>query len=107
MKFGVFKQISTRTEHRVIHHAAEYDDDGNIIAEAWDEIVEVQAPVIGMVYRDATPEEEAEFERQKAEMPEPEPTAEERLDKLEPRTDALEGTTDDMILLMADLIGGM
>ena len=50
------------------------------------------------VYRDATPEEEAEFERQKAETPPPEPTPEERLD-------ALETTTDDMILLMADLIG--
>lgn len=37
----------------------------------------------GMVYRDATPEEIAEFERQKAEMPEPEPTPEERLDALE------------------------
>lgn len=59
------------------------------------------------VYRDATPEEEAEFESQKAEMPEPEPTAEERLNKLEPRTAALETTTDDMILLMADLIGGV
>lgn len=54
---------------------------------------------IGMIYRDATPEEIAEFERQKAEMLEPEPTPEERLD-------ALETTTDDMILLMAELIGG-
>lgn len=53
----------------------------------------------GMVYRDATPEEEAEFERQREEMPEPEPTAEERID-------VLEGTTDDIILMMADLIGG-
>lgn len=53
----------------------------------------------GIVYRDATPEEIAEFERQKAEMPEPEPTPEKRLD-------ALETTTDDMILLMAELIGG-
>lgn len=53
----------------------------------------------GIVYRDATPEEIAEFERQKAEMPELEPTPEERLD-------ALETTTDDMILLMAELIGG-
>ena len=53
----------------------------------------------GMVYRDATPEEIAEFERQQAEMSEPEPTPEERLD-------ALETTTDDMILLMAELIGG-
>ena len=52
-----------------------------------------------IIYRDATPEEIAEFERQKAEMPEPEPTPEERLD-------ALETTTDDMILLMAELIGG-
>lgn len=59
----------------------------------------------GMVYRDATPDEISEFERQREEMPEP--TAEERLNKLEPRTDALEDTTDDMILMMADLIGGM
>lgn len=52
-----------------------------------------------MIYRDFTTEEEAEFERQQAEMQEPEPTTEERLN-------ALETTTDDMILLMADLIGG-
>lgn len=53
----------------------------------------------GMVYRDATPEEIAEMEAQQAELPEPEPSPEERLD-------ALETTTDDMILLMAELIGG-
>lgn len=107
MRIAEYKQVSTRTEQRVIHHDELWDDNGNIIAEAWDETVDVEVPVMGMVYRDATPEEEAEFERQQAEMPEPEPTAEERLNKLEPRTDALESTTDDMILLMADLIGGM
>ena len=53
----------------------------------------------GMVYRDATQEEITEFERQQKEMPEQEPSPEERLD-------ALETTTDDMILLMAELIGG-
>ena len=52
-----------------------------------------------IIYQDATPEEIAEMERQQEEMPEPEPSPEERLD-------ALEATTDDMILLMADLIGG-
>ena len=52
-----------------------------------------------IIYRDATPEEEAEFERQRAEMPETEPSPEERLG-------ALETTTDDMILLMAEMIGG-
>lgn len=53
----------------------------------------------GMVYRDATQEEIAEFERHQAEMQEQEPSPDERLD-------TLESTTDDMILLMADLIGG-
>ena len=100
MRIAEYKQISTRTEQRVIHHDAIWDDNGNIVAGEWDETVEVQVPVMGMIYRDATPEEEAEFERQQAELPPPEPTPEERLD-------ALETTTDDMILLMADLIGGV
>ena len=100
MRIAEYKQVSTRTEQRVIHHDALWDDNGNVVAGEWDETVEVQVPVMGMVYRDATPEEISEFERQKAEMPEPEPTPEERLD-------ALETTTDDMILLMADLIGGV
>lgn len=38
--------------------------------------------------------------------PEPAETAEERLDKVEKRTDTLETTTDDIVLMMADLIGG-
>lgn len=36
----------------------------------------------------------------------PELTPEERLDSVEQRTDALEANQDDMILIMADLIGG-
>lgn len=99
MRIAGYKKISARTEQRVVHHEAEYDDDGNITAEAWDETVRVQVPVMGMVYRDATPEEIAEMERHHAEMPEQEPSPEERLD-------VLETTTDDMILLMAELIGG-
>lgn len=99
MRYGEYKQVSTRTEHRVIHHEAEYDKDGNITSEAWDETVDVEVPVMGMVYRDATPEEISEFERQREEIPPPEPTPEQRLD-------VLEGTTDDIILMMADLIGG-
>lgn len=59
-----------------------------------------------IIYRDATTDEIEEFERQKAEMPKPEQTTEERLDKVEQRTDTLESATDDLILIMADLIGG-
>lgn len=99
MRIAEYKPISYHTEQRTIHHDAVFDENDNVIAEAYDEIVDVDVPVMGMVYRDATPEEIDEFERQKAEMPEPEPTPDERLD-------ALETTTDDMILLMAELIGG-
>ena len=55
--------------------------------------------IVDGIVMDMTAEEIAELERLQAEMPEPEPTPEERLD-------ALETTTDDMILLMAELIGG-
>lgn len=83
MRIAEYIQVSTKTEQRIIHHAAEHDEHGNLIAEAWDETVEVQVPVMGMVYRDATPEEIAEMERQQAEMPEPETTPEERMDQIE------------------------
>lgn len=48
---------------------------------------------------DMTPEEIAAWEQSIADTPAPEPTAEERIA-------ALESTTDDIILMMADLIGG-
>ena len=51
------------------------------------------------VTRDMTPEEIAEYERIQASLPTPSPTPEQRLD-------TLENTTDDIILMMADLIGG-
>ena len=56
--------------------------------------------------RDMTAEEIAELEAMQAQMPQPAPTPEQRLDKLETRTDTLESASDDIILLMADLIGG-
>lgn len=51
------------------------------------------------IYRDMTPDEIAEMEAMQANTPTPSPTPEQRLD-------VLEGTTDDIILMMADLIGG-
>lgn len=57
-----------------------------------------------IVERDMTPEEMAASEKAKSEVLEL--TPEERLNSIEQRTDALESTTDDVILLMAELIGG-
>lgn len=99
MRIAEYKQIDERIEKYTVIIRAEYDDEGNIITEEHEEIRTRTVPIMGMVYRDATPEEIAEIERMQAEMPEPEPTPEERLD-------AMETTTDDMILLMAELIGG-
>lgn len=50
-------------------------------------------------YRDMTADEIAELEKMQSEAPEPEPTPEERIKELEI-------ITDDIILLMADIIGG-
>ena len=84
-----------------------YDDNGELLTPETVEQYTVNVPIMEARNVDMTPDEIDEFQRQQAELPEPEPTAEERLDKLEPRTDALETTTDDMILLMADIIGGV
>lgn len=103
---GEYKQTGTRTEEYKVIVPAEYDEDGNLISEEHEETRTREIPIMGMVYRDMTPEEIAEVEKLQAEMPEPQPTEEERLDKVEQRTDTLESATDDLVLMMADLIGG-
>ena len=99
MKINELKQIGIREEIRTRVIPATYNDEGILLTEKKTEEYTVEVPVMGVVYRDATTEEIAEMERQKAEIPEPEPSPDERLN-------ALEAATDDMILLMADLIGG-
>ena len=87
MRIAEYKQISTRIEQRVIHHEAEYDDEGNITVEPWDETVEVQVPVMGMVYRDATPEEIEAIEQEET-IDQPK-SPEERIAELEEALDKL------------------
>lgn len=66
----------------------------------WGESMRIAEYINGnVIYRDATADEIAEFDRQQAEMPEPEQTTEERLT-------TLETTTDDIVLMLADIIGG-
>lgn len=76
MRIAEYKQIDERIE--IIRHEATYDEDGNILAEAYDE--EKHIPIMGMVYRDMTPEEIAELPQ---EEPQEEPTQEERLSAIE------------------------
>ena len=99
MKTTEYKQTGTRTESYTVTIPAEYDEEGNIISKEHEETRTREVPIMGMVYRDMTPEEIAEAEKLQAEMPEPEPTPEERLN-------TLETTTDDIVLMLADIIGG-
>ena len=99
MKKNVLVKIGERAEIRERIIPAVYGDDGELLTPETVEQYTVTVPIMEARNVDMTPEEIAEFERQQAEMPEPGPTPEERLD-------ALETTTDDMILLMAELIGG-
>ena len=99
MKKNIVVKIGERTEARERILPAVYDEDGELLIPETVEQYTVNVPVMEARNVEMTAEEIAEMERQQAEMPEPEPTPEERLD-------ALETTTDDMILLMAELIGG-
>ena len=99
MKKNVLVKIGERTEIRERIVPAVYDDNGELLTPETVEQYTVTVPIMEASNVDMTPEEIAEFERQQAEIPEQEPSPEERLD-------ALETTTDDMILLMAELIGG-
>ena len=99
MKKNVLVKVGERTEIRERIVPAVYGEGGELLTPESVEQYTVTVPVMEARNVEMSAEEIAEFERQQAELPEPEPSPEERLD-------ALETTTDDMILLMADLIGG-
>ena len=87
MRIAEYKKISENIEQRVIHHDAICDDAGNSIENEWNETVAVPVPVMGLVYRDATPEEVAEMECHTSCIPEP--TVEEQLADLSDYVDVL------------------
>ena len=99
MKKNVLVQVGEREEQRTRLSPAEYSQTGDLIREAYEETYTVTVPIMEAQNVEMTPEEVAELEAMQAQMPKPVPTPEQRLD-------VLEGTTDDIILMMADLIGG-
>ena len=99
MKKNILIKTGERTETRIRTIPAQYNEMGELIAEAHDETYTVTVPIMAARNVEMTADEIAELEAIQAQMPEPVPTPEQRLD-------VLEGTTDDIILMMADLIGG-
>lgn len=83
MRIAEYKTINVETVTETIIIPAEYDDEGNIITEEHEETITKEVPVMGMVYRDASPEEEAQYAAEQAEIARQEamrePTPEERM----------------------------
>ncbi|MBS5189841.1 MAG: hypothetical protein KHY81_00075 [Lachnospiraceae bacterium] len=80
MRIAEYKQTGTRTEEYTVTIPAEYDDEGNMTVEEHEEVRTREVPVMGLVYRDMTEEEIAEIEQMQSEVPEPEATAEDRIE---------------------------
>ena len=99
MKKNILVQVGERTETRIRTIPAQYNELGELIADAYDETYTVTVPIMEAQNVEMTADEIAELEAIQAQMPEPVPTPEQRLD-------VLENTTDDIILMMADMIGG-
>ena len=99
MKKNILVQVGEREEQRTRLIPAEYSEIGDLIREAYEETYTVTVPIMEAQNVEMTADEIAEMEAIQAQMPKPAPTPEERLD-------TLECTTDDIILMMADLIGG-
>lgn len=81
MRIAEYKQVGTKTEIRKRWVVEEAFDEAESVGY-WEEYAE-EVPVMELVYRDATSEEEAEAARQAASIPAPEPSAEERIAELE------------------------
>ena len=80
MKVSEYKQTGTRTESYTVTIPTEYDEEGNIISEEHEETRIREVPVMGMVYRDMTSEEIAELEKIQTELPEEQPTQQDRIE---------------------------
>lgn len=82
MRIAEYKRIDTRIEKRIVHRDI-YNEETGEITGGYDEENDVEVPVMGMVYRDATPEEEAQYAAEQAEAARQEalrePTPEEQL----------------------------
>ena len=80
MRIAEYKKIGIKTEEYKIIVPAEYDEKGNIPSIEHEETRTKEVPVMGLVYRDMTPEEIAEMEKIQTELPQEEATQQDRIE---------------------------
>lgn len=81
MKRLTYGKIGERTEQVPVYHEAEYDELGNLVKDAYEELVDKVVPIMGAIYEEMTQEEIDEMEKQE-ELP-CIPTLEERVEAVE------------------------
>lgn len=96
MKKNVLVKIGERTETRIRTIPAQYNEMGELIADAYDETYTVTAPVMEPRNVEMTADEIAEMEAMQAQMPEPVP------DPLDARMTEIEAA----LIELAAMIGG-
>ena len=89
MKKNVLVKIGERTEIRERIVPAVYGEDGELISTETVEQYTVTVPIMEARNVEMTAEEIAEMDAQQAELPEPEPSPEERLAELEAQNQML------------------
>lgn len=80
MRIAEYKKIGIKTEEYKIIVPAEYDEKGNITSIEHEKTRTKEVPVMGLVYRDMTPEEIAEMEKIQTELPQEEATQQDRIE---------------------------
>ena len=75
------KKVGEKKVEKHVHHPPVHDEEGNVIEEAYTEVIEEIKPIIEMVYEEMTQAEIDELEKQQ-DLPHV-PTLEERVTELE------------------------
>lgn len=89
MKKNVLVKVGERTETRIRPIPAQYDEMGELIADAYDETYTVNVPIMEARNVEMTAEEITELESMQASAPKPEQSAAERVAALETQVAAL------------------
>lgn len=89
MKKNILVQVGERAEVRVRTHPAQYNEMGEMIADAYNETYTVNVPIMEARNVEMTAEEITELESIQASAPKPEQSAAERVAALEAQVAAL------------------
>ena len=95
MKKNILIKTGERTETRIRTIPAQYNEMGELIADAYDETYTVTVPIMEAQNVEMTAEEIAEMEAMRAQMPQPEP------DPTETRMTEIEAALIELAAMMA------